>query len=323
MIQRMSRSLYIRCASTTPIYSPGSSSTPIYSPGASRNAECSNGKHLLDKITVLITHWPLKTVYIIFLFHKVVTFDERVTWIDIEGIPLKVWSKNTFSRITSKWGELLDFDEQEDGYLHSKRVCIKTTLVENIYESFKVIIQGKTFWIRAKEVSGWMPDFEEDIDQDSKSDDELSNEGSFDENGGLRITPNVEGESDLEEVAETIFEKEQASVEVKEETDVDAQKNASKVLDMEGDNSGHKVQDVEQESVTKNNSPLNSYKNDTERSTCSGHFKKCDIPRSGGSILQLMEELIKVGQTMGYNMEGCITNIGDIINSQGANDGNR
>ncbi|GJU79996.1 hypothetical protein Tco_1282361 [Tanacetum coccineum] len=90
---------------------------------------------------------------------------------------------------------------------------------------------------------------------------------------------------------------------------------------MEGDNSGHKVQDVEQESVTKNNSPLNSYKNDTERSTCSGHFKKCDIPRSGGSILQLMEELIKVGQTMGYNMEGCITNIGDIINSQGANDG--
>ncbi|GJU49012.1 retrotransposon protein, putative, ty1-copia subclass [Tanacetum coccineum] len=58
-------------ASTTPIYSPGSSSTPIYSPGSStppryspgastppsyslgtsRNAECSNCKHLLDKIT--------------------------------------------------------------------------------------------------------------------------------------------------------------------------------------------------------------------------------------------------------------------------------
>ncbi|GKB93972.1 hypothetical protein Tco_0980109 [Tanacetum coccineum] len=60
-------------ASTTPIYSPGSSSTPIYSPGSStppryspgastpqsyspgtsRNAECSNCKHLLGKITVL------------------------------------------------------------------------------------------------------------------------------------------------------------------------------------------------------------------------------------------------------------------------------
>nr|GEX59723.1 integrase, catalytic core [Tanacetum cinerariifolium] len=60
-------------ASTTPIYSPGSSSTPIYSPGSStpprysprastpqsyspgtsNNAECSNCKHLLGKITVL------------------------------------------------------------------------------------------------------------------------------------------------------------------------------------------------------------------------------------------------------------------------------
>ncbi|GKF97972.1 hypothetical protein Tco_0293793, partial [Tanacetum coccineum] len=40
-------------SSSTPIYSPGSSSTLIYSPGALRNAECSNCKHLLDKITVL------------------------------------------------------------------------------------------------------------------------------------------------------------------------------------------------------------------------------------------------------------------------------
>nr|GEY68162.1 hypothetical protein [Tanacetum cinerariifolium] len=60
-------------ASTTPIYSLGSSSTPIYFPGSltppqyspgasttqsysletSRNAECSNCKHLLDKITIL------------------------------------------------------------------------------------------------------------------------------------------------------------------------------------------------------------------------------------------------------------------------------
>ncbi|GKC33414.1 hypothetical protein Tco_1040708, partial [Tanacetum coccineum] len=48
--------IYSPRSSSTPIYSPGSSSTPIYSPGSSstsRNAECSNCKHLLDKITVL------------------------------------------------------------------------------------------------------------------------------------------------------------------------------------------------------------------------------------------------------------------------------
>ncbi|GJW50273.1 hypothetical protein Tco_0091624 [Tanacetum coccineum] len=40
--------------SSTPLrYSPGASTPPSYSLGTSRNAECSNCKHLLDKITVL------------------------------------------------------------------------------------------------------------------------------------------------------------------------------------------------------------------------------------------------------------------------------
>ncbi|GJS63982.1 hypothetical protein Tco_0678546 [Tanacetum coccineum] len=84
-------------ASTTPIYSPGSSSTPIYSsgsstppryssgasihqsysPGSSRNVECSNCKHLLDKITVLeatmemYMHPEQHTVNSAALLHKV------------------------------------------------------------------------------------------------------------------------------------------------------------------------------------------------------------------------------------------------------------
>ncbi|GJS92575.1 hypothetical protein Tco_0799543 [Tanacetum coccineum] len=84
-------------ASTTPIYSPGSSSTLIYSsgsstpsrysprastpqsyfPGSSRNAECSNCKHLLDKITILeatvemYMHPEQHTVNSAALLHKV------------------------------------------------------------------------------------------------------------------------------------------------------------------------------------------------------------------------------------------------------------
>ncbi|GJT63164.1 hypothetical protein Tco_1006697 [Tanacetum coccineum] len=84
-------------ASTTPIYSPRSSSTPIYSPGSStppryfpgaltppsyslgtsRNAECSNCKHLLDKITILeatvymYMHLEQHTVNSAALFHEV------------------------------------------------------------------------------------------------------------------------------------------------------------------------------------------------------------------------------------------------------------
>ncbi|GJV42910.1 RNA-directed DNA polymerase, eukaryota [Tanacetum coccineum] len=41
----------------------------------------------------------------------------RVAWVDIEGVPLKMWSDNTFKRIASKWGTLIhepDFMEDND-----------------------------------------------------------------------------------------------------------------------------------------------------------------------------------------------------------------
>ncbi|GKA04749.1 hypothetical protein Tco_0683869 [Tanacetum coccineum] len=37
----------------------------------------------------------------------------------------------------------------------------------------------------------------------------------------------------------------------------------------------------------------------------------------GGSILNLMDELVKVGQVMGYKMDGCMSNMTEIIESQG------
>nr|GEY39075.1 hypothetical protein [Tanacetum cinerariifolium] len=45
--------IYSSGSSTPPRYSPEASTPQSYSPGSSRNAECSNCKHFLDKITVL------------------------------------------------------------------------------------------------------------------------------------------------------------------------------------------------------------------------------------------------------------------------------
>nr|GEY07279.1 hypothetical protein [Tanacetum cinerariifolium] len=45
--------IYSPVSSSTTIYSPGSLTPPRYSPGASTPAQCSNCKHLLDKITIL------------------------------------------------------------------------------------------------------------------------------------------------------------------------------------------------------------------------------------------------------------------------------
>nr|GEW32757.1 RNA-directed DNA polymerase, eukaryota, reverse transcriptase zinc-binding domain protein [Tanacetum cinerariifolium] len=34
--------------------------------------------------------------------------DERVVWVDIEGVPLNVWSRETFLKIGKKWGETME-----------------------------------------------------------------------------------------------------------------------------------------------------------------------------------------------------------------------
>nr|GEY32837.1 RNA-directed DNA polymerase, eukaryota, reverse transcriptase zinc-binding domain protein [Tanacetum cinerariifolium] len=92
--------------------------------------------------------------------------DGKVTWVEIEGIPLKMWSKNTLNYVASKWGVLLDVDDQEDGHFHRKRICINTNVPTNIFDSFKLIYRGKVFWARAKEVPGWIPDFVKDNDEE-------------------------------------------------------------------------------------------------------------------------------------------------------------
>ncbi|GJX14361.1 hypothetical protein Tco_0206119 [Tanacetum coccineum] len=96
--------IYSPGSSSTPIYSSGSSSTPIYSPGSSstpiysRNAECSNCKHLLDKITVLeatvdmYMHPEQHTVNSAALFHEK-CYKEFSTC----ALPTNVEEKNPFA----------------------------------------------------------------------------------------------------------------------------------------------------------------------------------------------------------------------------------
>ena len=91
----------------------------------------------------------------------------RIMWVDVEGVPFKLWSDKTFMKIASKWGELLDVDDLENSCYHSKRLCISTRMMENVYETFKIIFKGEVFWIRAKEVPGWVPEFVDNTDDES------------------------------------------------------------------------------------------------------------------------------------------------------------
>nr|GEZ19897.1 RNA-directed DNA polymerase, eukaryota [Tanacetum cinerariifolium] len=106
---------------------------------------------------------------------------ERIVWVDIEGVPLHAWSHDTFTKIGSKWGE-------ED----------------NILEKFKIIVQGKFFVIRAKELFVWSPMFKEDKEVVYCTDDE-SVKGTGEDKGGASKNVISNTESNGEGVSDTYF----------------------------------------------------------------------------------------------------------------------
>nr|GEU68779.1 nucleotide-binding alpha-beta plait domain-containing protein [Tanacetum cinerariifolium] len=73
-----------------------------------------------------------------------------------------------------------------------------------LMESFKMVYCGKVCWVRAIEVPGWVPDFDEGSDvetNDGSHEDEVQDINSDAHN-------NLEGDSDIDEVLETCFEDE-------------------------------------------------------------------------------------------------------------------
>ncbi|PWA96169.1 hypothetical protein CTI12_AA041880 [Artemisia annua] len=129
---------------------------------------------------------------------------EWVVWVDIEGVPLHAWSYNTFKKIGSKWGEMLDLEESKDTLFARKRICIKTKQEDNILEKFKITIRGKVFVVRAKELFVWTPEFKY-ITEGMFGMDDNSVSGDVQAGGKADNTTYSDDESDVEGVSETIF----------------------------------------------------------------------------------------------------------------------
>ncbi|GKD05882.1 RNA-directed DNA polymerase, eukaryota, partial [Tanacetum coccineum] len=116
---------------------------------------------------------------------------ERIVWIDIEGVPLHAWSRLTFSKIGSRWGEVLEIEDNKDDCFARKRICIKTKQKDNILEKFKIIVCGKIFVVRAKELLVWSPSFKGVNDAEFVSDDDSVN-GEEEKNDDMSKNVNLE-----------------------------------------------------------------------------------------------------------------------------------
>nr|GEW42475.1 RNA-directed DNA polymerase, eukaryota, reverse transcriptase zinc-binding domain protein [Tanacetum cinerariifolium] len=124
---------------------------------------------------------------------------DRIVLIDAEGIPLRAWSKTTFNKIARKWEELVFMDDSNSANKYSLRICVKNTFFHLIAESLKVIIKGKVYVVRGKEVTGWVPTFGEENSDESE---DYSDNNSV---GKKNWVESEEGEIILESVQNNAF----------------------------------------------------------------------------------------------------------------------
>nr|GFC35974.1 UvrD-like helicase, ATP-binding domain, P-loop containing nucleoside triphosphate hydrolase [Tanacetum cinerariifolium] len=152
--------------------------------------------------------------------------DGRVTWVKIEGIPLKMW----------------------------KRICINTNVPTNIFESFKLIYRGKVFWVRSKEVPSWILDFVEDNEEEE--DLEVCPYEEVPNREDVKNVEDLKGDSDGEIVLNTKFEEDFPNQKGKEDSvgqddlvkvgetmgyDMKGcMKNMEEIIELQGANDGHR-----------------------------------------------------------------------------------
>nr|GEY26987.1 RNA-directed DNA polymerase, eukaryota, nucleotide-binding alpha-beta plait domain protein [Tanacetum cinerariifolium] len=185
---------------------------------------------------------------------------ERIVWVDIKGISLNVWSRETFTRIGKKWGEALDIEDNVDSSFGRKRLCIKTKLPLSILESFKDIFKGS---------------FRNHID-------ELEKKKSVDPFNIYRLLRKQSGD-ESHEVSSSLSHPPGFTPDVSIIQNENGQ-SAKEIPVMVNDKVMNNSQDVYKEA---------SYDN-----------VDLNVVKKGGSILGVMEDMIRVGKVMGYSIDG-------------------
>ncbi|GKA35138.1 hypothetical protein Tco_0721629 [Tanacetum coccineum] len=224
---------------------------------------------------------------------------------------------------------------------------------ENILESFKIIVKGKVFCVRAKELFVWNSTFK-DIPETVHCSDDESIKGEAEMNGEDSKLNNDGDASDSEVVSNTYFgdnadeqgyENEQGqSFNAKEVSKdpfniYDLLNKTKKVVGTSGSDTSlpyppgftpdKSTNVINEKEVSDAAEVRSNSKSDGGNSRILEEVENIDgcfssegrnigvKPKEGGSILEILDEMIKVGQTMGFSMEGCTKDMENIIGSKG------
>nr|GFA13179.1 RNA-directed DNA polymerase, eukaryota, nucleotide-binding alpha-beta plait domain protein [Tanacetum cinerariifolium] len=211
---------------------------------------------------------------------------ERIVWVDIEGVPLNAWSRSTFQKIGPKWGELVDLEDGYEDLFARKRICVMTNHTENILETFKLIIKGKA------------NEDENNLNLgDAENDSEVVSDTYFGDNGEDQGVDQHQAEpSKVQEysVPPSFTPINDIPTGIQNNPVVSSVRSPSKSTRR---NSSPCQSNGLSSRVMEDTVPVDVYTSPVGSKSKHGSHK-------GGSMLEVLDGMIKVGQAMGFSMDG-------------------
>ncbi|GJV14856.1 RNA-directed DNA polymerase, eukaryota [Tanacetum coccineum] len=243
--------------------------------------------------------------------------DERIVWVDIEGIPLNVWSRETFLRIGKKWGETMDIEDNFDSSFGRKRLCIKTKHADSILEKFKIIFRGKVFMKKPVHSQHSEEDSGDDSDEEGVPETIFGDNSSPPNNcsGGMG-----EQKSDDPFRIYDLLKKQHSGGARESSPSLSHPPGFTpEVFEIRKENDhvegGIDSEVVKEFSPTVNAKVMNNSQEVQEESNRESASQ--NVVNNGGSVLGVLEDMIRVGKAMGYTMDGCMKDLEYIIGSSG------
>ncbi|GJY44702.1 reverse transcriptase domain, reverse transcriptase zinc-binding domain protein [Tanacetum coccineum] len=237
-------------------------------------------------------------------WHDDFVVEERLIWLEIEGVPLHAWTHETFNQICRKWGEMLFMDDSDGCNRLSKRLCIKSSHAFLVYATIMVSVKDVIYAILVRELYSWTLNFEGD-------DPESVEEGSL---GG--------GDKKEERFSIILMQNRVSkNIDVHEEADVN---------DQLCDSDPFELASLINRKCGKAPDPINSEtpefplgyspKSLRDQQVSEACHKLSDgdsHKQTGFSMIQRLEETIKVGMALGLNMEGCENTLASLVADYG------
>ncbi|GJR19238.1 RNA-directed DNA polymerase, eukaryota [Tanacetum coccineum] len=246
--------------------------------------------------------------------------DIRLVWIAIEGLPMCAWNNKALSKIVSPWGTLTPVDLVEDSSLPYRKVCVTTKVSTIINDRTKIIVKGKVYWIRIRELEPWSPELDDEFCESSSDDESVGEEKNNSITGDAN--DHVSESSFMNENIENVInEQEPPQDKISEDpfgiyNILNKQDNKEAGQDSDPSHPPGFTQEVNV-GVSVNQPVHSDISPNIGGSQNVSGVNRSFCLKTGGSIMDVIENLVEVGQTMGYNMAGCKKNLEDIVASHG------